>query len=99
MRHARSVTLTLHKQLIAAGRVSVSDGFAACASNVTVKIQRFFNHAWHTVGTDQTSATGQYSKSLNDKDGKYRAIAAKEVLNGGADVCKVDISTPVNHHH
>jgi hypothetical protein len=103
VRHDRTVTLKLKKQLlkqlIASGRVTATDGFAACASNVTVKIQRFFSGAWHTVGTDKTSSNGSWSKSVNDKVGKYRAIASKVALNGGDDVCKVDISPAVKHQH
>jgi hypothetical protein len=98
VRHDRTVTLKLRHSLVASGQVSVSDGFAACASDVTVKIQRFVHGSWHTVGTDQTSSTGKYSKSLPDRAGKYRAVAVKEVLNSGADVCKPDTSATVNHH-
>jgi hypothetical protein len=97
-KHSRSVTLTLKKHLIASGTVHVGDGFNACRSNVTVKIQRLIHGTWKAVGTDQTSATGKYKKVLKDKAGKYRAIAKKEVLNGGDDVCKVDLSPPRTHH-
>jgi hypothetical protein len=97
-KHTRSVSLTLKHHLIATGTVSVSDGFNACRSNVTVKIQRLKDGVWKTVGTDQTTGLGKYKKAISDKAGKYRALAKKEVLNGGADVCVKDISPTRNHH-
>lgn len=96
-KHHRSVTLHLKGSLIASGNVHVNDGFNACRSHVTVKIQRLVNGAWKTVGTDQTDAAGKYSKSVNDQAGKYRALAKKKVLNGGDDVCVVDTSPPAHH--
>ena len=93
------MTLNLKKHLIASGTVHVGDGFNACRSHVTVKIQRLKNGVWKTVGTDQTTANGKYKKVLNDKTGKYRAIAKKKVLNGGDDICMADTSAPRNHHH
>ena len=98
-RHHRSMTLALREQLIASGVVTVGDGFNACRSHVTVKIQRLNNGVWKTVGSDQTTSAGKYSKSLEDKSGKYRAIAKKKVLNGGNDVCMAFTSPTVRHHH
>jgi hypothetical protein len=98
-KHTRSVSLTLKKHLIATGTVNVADGFNACRSNVTVKIQHLKNGVWKTVGTDQTTGLGKYKKAVNDKVGKYRALAKKKVLNGGADVCVKDLSPTRNHHH
>jgi hypothetical protein len=98
-KHSRSVNLNLKKHLIASGIVSVRDGYDACRSNVTVKIQRQKNGVWKTVGTDQTKGNGAYRQVLNDRTGKYRAIAKKEVLNDGVDICKVDRSVPANHRH
>ena len=96
--HDRSINLELKKHLVASGTVSVSDGFNACRANVTVKIQRLVDGTWKVVGSDQTSGNGKYKTSLKDKNGKYRAIAKKEVLNGGADVCAVDYSATRKHH-
>lgn len=98
-KHGRSVNLNLERHLIASGIVSVEDGFNACRSNVTVMIQRLKNGVWKTVGTDQTTSNGKYKEVLNDKTGKYRAIAKKEALNGGGDICKADTSAPANHRH
>jgi IPT/TIG domain-containing protein len=98
-KHARSVNLNLKKHLTATGTVSVGDGFNACRSNVTVKVQRLKNGVWKTVGTDQTTGNGKYKEVLKDKTGKYRAIAKKKVLNGGDDVCKADTSPTRKHHH
>jgi hypothetical protein len=98
-KHKRSVTLALKKHLVASGTVKVSDGFNGCRSNVTVKIQRLKNGAWTGVGSDKTSANGDYKVNLNDKTGKYRAIAKKKTLNGGDDICVADTSKTVKHTH
>ena len=66
---------------------------------MTVKIQRLKDGVWKTVGSDQTTGNGKYKEDLKDKTGKYRAIAKKEVLNSGADVCMAETSAPKNHHH
>jgi len=99
MRHARSVSLKLMGHLIASGTVRVPDGFNRCRSNVTVKVQRLSNGVWRTVGTDQTTANGKYREDLNDRTGKYRAVAKKKVLSGGAHVCKADTSSTATHRH
>jgi len=98
-KHHRSVTLNLKGQLTATGKVTVADGFNACRSGVTVKIQRLKNGVWKTVGSDQTSGNGKYSKNIEDKSGKYRALAKKKTLNGGDDICVADTSPTVHHSH
>jgi hypothetical protein len=98
-KHHRTVTLSLKGQLTASGTVKVKDGFNACRSGVTVKIQRLKNGAWQTVGTDKTTGNGKYSKNIEDKSGKYRAIAKKKKLNGGDDICVADTSPTVHHTH
>ena len=98
-KHTRSVNLNLKQHLIATGTVSVGGGFNACRANVTVKVQRLKNGVWKTVGTDQTTGNGKYKEVLDDKTGKYRAIAKKKVLNGGDDICKADTSPTRNHNH
>ena len=98
-KHNRSVNLKLKKHLVASGTVKVGDGFNACRSNVTVKIQRLKNGTWVNVGTDQTTGNGKYKETLDDKTGKYRAIAKKKTLNGGDDVCKADTSPTKKHQH
>ena len=55
---------------------------------MSVKIQHLKNGVWKTVGSDKTSGNGKYKKVIEDKTGKYRAIARKKMLNGGDDVCK-----------
>lgn len=98
-KHDRSVNLKLTKHLIASGTVRVTDGFNACRSHVTVKIQHLKDGNWKSVGTDQTASDGTYKKVLADETGKYRAIAQKKVLNGGGDVCRADTSGTASHHH
>jgi len=98
-KHARSVNLKLKGSLTASGTVKVADGFNACRSNVTVEIQRLKNGVWKKVGSDKTTSDGKYSKALEDKSGKYRAIAKKKTLNGGDDICVADTSATVQHTH
>jgi hypothetical protein len=97
--HNRSVNLQLKKHLVASGTVKVSDGFNACRSGVTVKIQHLKNGEWKGVGSDQTAGNGNYKVELKDKTGKYRAIAKKASLNGGSDICAADTSNTVKHNH
>jgi hypothetical protein len=96
-KHNRNVTLKLKGHLTASGKVTVGDGFNACRSNVKVVIQHLKNGVWKNVGSDQTSGNGQYKDTVNDKNGKYRAIAKKKTLNGGDDVCVADTSAVVKH--
>jgi IPT/TIG domain len=90
--HARSITLKLVKHLVAKGKVSVGDGFTACAASVPVKIQRRVSGNWKNVASTTTSATGAYKRKIKDKPGKYRAKAPKVVQGGGANICKGDTS-------
>ena len=97
--HSRSVTLALKKHLVAKGKVTVGDGFTACASSVPVKIQRKTSSGWKNVGSTTTDASGSYKKKIKDKPGKYRAKALKVSLNNGVDVCLGDTSPARKHTH
>jgi hypothetical protein len=98
--HPRAITLSLVRHLVARGTVTATDGFAACTSNVGVKIQRRrADGSWRTVGTDQTNDLGGYRERIPDRVGLYRAVALRESLNGGADICARDRSPTVRHRH
>jgi hypothetical protein len=84
---ARSVSLRLVRSLVARGVVRADGGFAACVASVPVRIQRRVAGKWETVRRSTTGPTGSYRKRIPDKPGKYRAIAAKIIVNGGAHVC------------
>ena len=98
-KHGRSVNLHLRKHLVATGVVHVADGFNACRSHVIVKIQRLNKHVWKTITKVRTRMNGRYWKHLEDRSGKYRAVARKKMRHNGADVCKVDWSAPVRYHN
>jgi hypothetical protein len=91
--HARSISLSLRKHLVARGKVSVGDGFTDCAASVPVKIQRRRAGGWRTVGSTTTTSTGAYSKRIRDRAGKYRAKAPKVSLGTPVtDICSGDTS-------
>ena len=109
-KHRRSVTLNFSLEgrpfgggsdLIASGWVKVSDGFNACRSDVTVKIQHWnkLMGSWKTVGTRLTSHEGKYKKVVAGFDpvhpGKYRVWAPRQVRHSGDDICTADKSAPV----
>jgi hypothetical protein len=75
--HARSITLSLRRHLVAQGRVSsVEDpAFTDCVTSVPVKIQRRVSGRWGTVGRTTTTNTGVYKKRIKDRPGKYRSVA------------------------
>ena len=98
--HPRAITLNLVRHLVARGTVTATDGFAACTSNVSVKIQRRrADGSWRTVETDQTNDFGGYRARIPDRVGLYRAAAVRESLSGGADICARDRSPTVRHRH
>ena len=99
VRHDRTITLQLRRHLVARGEVDVADGFGDCASDVTVKIQRLRNGTWRTIDSDQTNDDGVYRERVPDRVGRYRAVAVREELNAGADVCLRDRSPARRHHH
>jgi hypothetical protein len=96
-KHTRSVTLKLKGSLVATGTITVADGFSSCRSNMIVKIQHRKNGSWEPVGRDRTDSRGRFSEHLEDRNGKYRAIATKQAMNGGDDICMADASPTANH--
>ena len=63
--HARSITLSLRRHLVAQGSVrSIEDpAFTDCVASVPVKIQRRVSGRWGTVGRTTTTDTGAYKKA------------------------------------
>jgi hypothetical protein len=93
--HDRDVSLTLRRHLVARG--SVSSDAAVCEAGVSVDIQRRQNDSWVTVGSDETNANGRFRAPVNDRPGRYRALAAEVTI--GSDVCLADASPRVRHRH
>jgi IPT/TIG domain len=77
--HARSITLSLRRHLVAQGRVSSLEdpAFTDCVASVPVKIQRRVSGRWRTVGRTTTTDTGVYKKRIKDRPGKYRSVAPR----------------------
>ncbi len=94
LNHSRDVSLSVgHK---AKGRVTVNDGFSACASDVPVKVQRREHGHWELVGTDRTAGNGRFVVLGTNDPGRYRALAKKVTLPSG-DVCLKAVSPAVTH--
>jgi len=93
--HARTISLRLRDSLIARGTVTVSDGFAACADTVPVKVQRRVSGRWKTVKSTTTSSTGTYRTHLRNRHGRYRSVAPMVVK--GTDTCGRAVS-PTRRH-
>ena len=75
--HARSITLSLRRHLVARGRLRSAEepAFTDCVASVPVKIQRRVSGQWRTVGRTTTTDTGAYKKRIKDRPGKYRSVA------------------------
>ena len=97
--HERTISLDLRRHLVATGMVVANDGFAACAANVPVKIQRLRSGTWRTIDTTLTDVAGSYRERVRDRVGAYRAVAVRVELNSGADVCARDRSPRERHTH
>ena len=87
VRHARTVTIELVRNLVARGEVSTPDAFGDCESGIAVKIQRRREGTWRTVDTSLTDSLGVYRESLPDRPGRYRALIDRLVLDNGAHIC------------
>ena len=98
--HARSISLTLKKHLVAKGVVSSTEdpAFTECVAGVPVKIQRKTSSGWKNVGSTTTTDTGSYKKTLKDKPGKYRAIAKKVSLGDPVTATCSKATSPVRKH-
>jgi hypothetical protein len=98
--HARSITLSLRKHLVARGRVSSTEdpAFTECVASVPVKIQRRRAGGWRTVGKTTTTDTGAYKRRIKDRPGRYRALAPKVTLTAG-DICTRAVSPVRRHRH
>jgi IPT/TIG domain len=98
--HARSVTLSLRKHLVARGRVSSTEdpAFTDCVASVPVKVQRRVSGRWRTVRTTTTSSNGSYRRRIPDRPGRYRAVALRVSLGDPeTDLCFRAVS-PVRRH-
>ena len=98
---ARTITLSLKKHLKAAGSVSAPDGPEKCKKGVPVVVQRKKGGAWKKVVEKTTSPKGNFSSTLPDKVGTYRARAVTESIDsaGGGVTCQQKTSATKAHKH
>jgi M6 family metalloprotease-like protein len=95
--HARTVTLTLSRHLLAKGTVG-GTGFTACIQQVPVQIQRKKGARFTPVTTVTTTETGTFRTRLPDRPGTYRArVLASQPSQVHA--CLAETSAKRNHRH
>ena len=68
------------------GKVSVPDGYTACAEDVPVKLQRRTGSGWNTLKSTKTRDDGIFRFAVPLKRGFYRAFATRVIRNG--EKCK-----------
>ena len=96
--HARTLSLSLSRHLIAKGSVFVTDGYALCRERVPVRIERRRGGRWVAVRTTKTNSAARYSLRLPDKAGTYRAVAVAMKGREG-DLCERALSSWRAHRH
>jgi hypothetical protein len=95
--HARTLTLTLSRHLVAKGAVA-GTGFEACVRQVPVLIQRKKGARFITVTTATTTDTGTFRTTLRDRAGTYRArVLASQASQ--VHTCLAERSEKRNHLH
>jgi hypothetical protein len=90
----RTLSLRLSGHLVARGRLSVRDGFSACAWYEHVQIQKRWARRWLTVTSTQTDDAGRYTVKMRDRAGAYRVRVARDSNDGY--LCVAVISHRVN---
>jgi hypothetical protein len=99
IKHARSISLSLRKHLVARGTVSAEEDIVECVAGVPVKIQRRKKGGgWKNVGSTTTNDNGNYKRRIKDRPGKYRAVAPAVTLADDS-VCSKAVSPRVRHRH
>lgn len=92
----RSVGLSLRGHLRAFGKVVSNED--ACTVDVPIIIQRKGSTGWIEMGSTSTGTGGAFTIRLNDRAGRYRAVAP-EVRYEEGSVCLETESTPRQHRH
>jgi hypothetical protein len=85
--HPRALTLSLQGS-VARGRLSVRDGYAACADHAHVVLERRAN-GWHRVASTTTTTLGAYRFRIRGH-GVFRVRAARTLRDG--DTCAATVS-------
>jgi len=86
--HARTLSLSLTKHLVAKGALAVDDGFGACGQGDRVDVERRTHGRWRIVGEATTGRLGKFRVKLDDVPGTYRATTAEvDIAGSGSDAC------------
>lgn len=91
--HPREITLRLPNDK-AKGSVLATDGFAACAAQVHVIVQRRDDEGWRNLASLTTDDIGAYRTDGVTRPGTYRAVAKRVTLTSG-DLCLRAVSEVV----
>jgi subtilisin-like proprotein convertase family protein len=94
LEHHRSVSMSVGRK--ARGTVVADDDFAACESEVPVRVQHRERGRWRTIGTDITDTNGGFVVPGTREAGRYRAIASRVTLSSD-DVCLKATSPAVSN--
>jgi hypothetical protein len=70
--------------------VTAAGGFAACASDVPVRVQRRVEGVWRTIARTLTGDLGGYRVRVPDRSGRYRSVAPR--VERAGDVCRRAVS-------
>jgi hypothetical protein len=89
----RAVTLRVAGHHSARGHLRVLDGYAACASDETVQIQRRHGSSWTTLVSTQTNQVGAYSVRVPNHSATYRSHTPRSSL--GEHTCLTASSQPI----
>ena len=93
----RTVSLKLHKHLVATGQVSVT-GFVGCLQGAAVNVERKRRGRWREVGSAAADATGAFKLKLKDRPGRYQARLPEVAVGAeGSEVCGAAVSDRVRH--
>ncbi|MDQ5815209.1 MAG: hypothetical protein M3516_02785 [Actinomycetota bacterium] len=80
------MSLRLSRHLRATGTVGTT-GLSQCTQRMPVRIQRKrANGTWAVVTDVMSRADGPFGMNINDRKGKYRAVALRTAANEG-DIC------------
>ncbi|MDQ3982769.1 MAG: hypothetical protein M3271_08850, partial [Actinomycetota bacterium] len=101
--HDRSISLRFsdwkRDRMVVFGRLTVPDGAAYCAADKSVFIERRRRGRWVSRAVVMTNPEGWYVAVLDDRPGRYRAIAPRRRAPiDGSHVCRRTALAKTHRH-